>query len=167
MAATVEILSYHGASPDAGTDVAGGSVAFKNADNDTVDGLNPIPIPSGADNFSFLKQFRFSDSVAPDNLIDNLNFYMDGANGMGTGVDLNAVTAAGYTDVIALGAADVTGTADAFSYTSGAPLAITGSQSNPTTGAFGSYLKLQMVVANTAGVGNITTENATFEFDES
>jgi hypothetical protein len=166
MAATIEIRSYHGATPDAGTDVAGGSVRFKQADNDTADANNPVPVPAAGTNYSFLKQFRFYASVTPDNTIDNMNFYTDGANGYGTDVNLNALTDSGYTDPIALGAASGGGS-DAFGYTSGSPLTVSGSINNPTTGAFGHYLKLQITVGTSATQGTKSGETFTFEYDES
>jgi len=167
MAATIEIRSYHGASPGSGTDIAGGSFRFKQADNDTADANSPIPIPGAGTNYSFIKHFRFYAATTPDNIIDTLRWYTDGANGFGTGVGLNAKTEAGYTDPIALGAADMTGGTDAFTLTSGSPLSITGSISNPSTGAFGDYLKLQLTVASTAGQGTIPTETVTWQYDES
>jgi hypothetical protein len=97
MAATVEIRSYHGATADSGTDVAGGSIRFKQADNDTVDANNPIPIPAAGTNYSYLKQLRFYAATTPSNTINNLKFYTDGANGYGTGVTLGAKAPAAYT----------------------------------------------------------------------
>lgn len=163
----MEIRSYHGASPDGGTNVAGGTLQFKQADNDTVDANNPIPIPAAGTNYSYVKNIRFYANVTPPNTFNNLRFYMDGANGLGTGVGLRVRTQAGYEDPIALAAAQLTGTTDAFAATSGAPLAVTGSINNPSTGAFGNYVQLQMTVASTAAAGNTPTETATWAWDES
>lgn len=165
MAATIEIRSYHGASPS-GTDVAGGAVRFKQADDDTADAVNPIPVPGAGTNYSFLKQFQFYAADTPDNTIDNMNFYTDGANGYGTDIGLNALTESGYTQPIILGAADAGG-ADAFGFTSGAPMIISGSIDNPDTGEFGHYLKLQATVGTTATQGTKSAETFTFEYDES
>jgi hypothetical protein len=167
MAATMEIRSYHGATPDSGTDVAGGAVRFKQADNDTVDANNPIPIPGAGTNYSFVKQFRFYAATTPDNTINNLKFYTDGANGYGTGVDLDVQTQTGYIDPISLGASLMGSGTDAFAYTSGSALSVTGSINNPTTGAFGDYVQLQMKADNTAGQGTTATEQVTFQYDES
>lgn len=167
MAATIEIRSFHGASPDAGTDKAGGTVRFKQADNDTVDANNPIPIPGGGTNYSFKKQFKYHAATTPANLIDTLRWYTDGSNTLGTGVGLNVKTNSTYQDPIALGAADMTGGTDAFAETSGAPLTVTGSISNPSTGTFGNYVHLQMTVINTAGSGTTPSETTTYQYDES
>jgi hypothetical protein len=166
MAATIEIRSYHGSTPDSGTDKAGGSVGFKAADNDTVDANNPIVIPTADDAFSFLKQFRFYAASTPSNAIGNLKFYMDGSNGYGTGITLQCKQETGYTDPIALGSADATGCTDAFTYTSGSPLAITGSWSSGT-GPFGYYLKVQMKVHHDAVQGTTASEAMSFAYDES
>jgi len=167
MAATVEIRSYHGSSPDSGTNVASGSVRFKQADNDTVDSNNPIPIPAAGTNYSYIKQLRFYAATTPANTINNLKFYTDGANGFGTGVGFNAKTGASYTDPISLGAADMTSGTDAFTYSSGSPLSVSGSINNPSTGAFGDYVKLQMTVGTTASQGTTGSETLTFGYDES
>lgn len=236
MAATVEIRSYHGATPDSGTNVASGSIRFKAADNDTVDANNPLAIPSVTTIYSYLKQFRVYATTSPSNTINNLKFYSDGANGFGTGVGLGAKTVtmitgtasagstttlttsglttnawSGYvleitagsqsgnsrrissntTTVITVASAfggaldntsvyrvwyvdpvnnaqtQVTGTTDAFTYTSGSALAITGSISNPDTGAFGNGTYLQMSVASTASQGTTASETLTWSYDES
>jgi hypothetical protein len=168
MAATVEIRSYHGASgSETGTDVAGGSIRFKQADNDTVDANNPVPVPAAGTNYSFIKNFRFHAVTTPSNTINNLAFYTDGSNGYGTGVALNVKTSATYVDPVANGTTALTGTTDAFTYTSGSPLAITGSVSNPTTGAFGNFVVAQIAVGTTASQGTSGSESLTWSFDES
>lgn len=165
MAATVEIRSYHGTTPDAGTNVAASSLRFKDADNSAVNSLDPLNIPGTGTIFSFLKQLRFYASVAPSNIIDTLQVFTDGTNGMGTGVAMELKTEAGYTNPVALGAADMGGGTDAFTFDSGSPLAITGSTS--TTGVFGNYLKAQLNVTTTASVGTTPAENLSFKYDES
>ncbi len=168
MAVTIEIRSFHGASPDAGTDRAGGTVRFKQADNDTVDANNPIPIPGGGTNYSFKKQFRYYAPTLPANVIDTLRWYTDGANTLGTGVGLVVKSNATYQDPIALGSADMTGTTDAFASTSGSPLTVTGQvTSSDSTGAFGDYVHMQMTVVNTASSGTTPSETTTFQYDES
>jgi hypothetical protein len=167
MAATVNITSYHGAAGGTTSSVDGGSVRYKQADNDTVDANNPIPIPAAGTNYSYIKQFRFNAATTPANTINNLKVYSDGANGLGTGVDLLVKTSATYTDPVANAAAQLASTSTVFGYTSGSPLAVTGSVSNPTTGAFGDYIQSQMSVTTTAAQGNSGSETITFSYDES
>jgi hypothetical protein len=55
---------------------------------------------------------------------------------------------------------------DAFSYTSGSPLSVTGSISNPSTGQFGDRVVYQIEVASTASPGATPTETITWKYDE-
>jgi hypothetical protein len=240
VAATVEIRSFHGATPDAGTNVASGSIRFKAADNDTVDANNPLAIPGAGTIYSYVKQLRFYAATTPSNQINNLKFYTDSSNGFGTGVGLTAKTfvmqtgtatsgttttltntgasfptaGTGLTGfvleitggtnsgsgrritsntatVITVGTAfgsaidatsvyrvwyydpvnnaqtQIAGMTDAFTMTSGAPLTIAGSISNPSTGAFGDGTYLQMSVASTASQGTTPSETLTWSYDES
>lgn len=165
MAATVELRSLHGATGATFADVAGGSVRFKQADNDTVDANNPIPVPGSGHNYSYIKQLRLYAATAPSNLINNLKFYTDGANGFGTGVSLYAKTSASYTDPTSQTTTALGGTADAFTYTSGSALAVSGSSS--AVGYVGDYVQLQMGVQSTAAQGTTPSETLTMSYDES
>lgn len=168
MPATVNITSYHGAAGATTANVDGTSIRYKVADNDTFDANNPIPIPTSGTNYSYIKQFRFNATTTPANTINNLKVYTDGANGLGTGIDIQAKTSATYTDPVANGTTALSGSpASIFTRTSGSPLSVTGSISNPSTGAFGDYIQTQMSVDNTATQGNSSTETITFSYDES
>jgi hypothetical protein len=169
MSATVAILVWHGASGSkASTGLTDGqAIRFKQADNDTVDLINKIPIPGSGTNYSYCKNFQFSCTVTPSNVLDNLKVYSDGTDSMGTGVDLLVKDSATYVDPTTTTTSAVSGTSSIFGYSSGAPLAITGSLSNPSTGAFGDYIVMQMSVASTASPGTTTSETLTFSFDES
>lgn len=165
MAATVQIISHHGAAGATETQVDGGTMRYKVADNDTADANDPIPVPPSGTNYSYIKQCRFKTTVAPSNTVNNLKFYTDGANGFGTGVSLNVKTDSSYTNPATQGTTALTGTADAFSYTSGSPLSVTGSTT--TTESFGDYIVSQMAVASTASPGTTPNETLTFQYDES
>lgn len=166
MPATVQIISYHGATGTTETQVDGGNMRFKQADNDTVDAVNPIPVPGAGSNYSYIKQVRLKATTTPANSISNIKAYMDGANGLGTGVSLNGKTSASYTDPSSQGTTVLSGTADMFTYTSGSPLSITGSLTNPSTGGIGDYLVMQMAVTTTATQGNTGAETLTMTYDE-
>lgn len=236
MGATVNIASVHGATPTTVTNVDGSSIRFKQAGNDTVDAVNPIPIPAAGTEYSWIKQLQFAATTTPSNTINNLRFSTDGANTFGTGVSLNVRTFASitgtassgstttlthsgftngalvgyvleitggtnsgearritantttvitvasaftsaidatsvyrvaYFDPINNAATVLSGTTDAFTYTSGSPLSVTGSINNPSTGRFGSYITLQMAVASTASPGTTPSETLSYTFDES
>lgn len=166
MPATVQMISQHGTTGTTETQVDAGNMHFKQADNDTVDALNPIPVPAAGTNYSYIKQVRLKATTTPANSLSNINFYTDGANGLGTGVSVNVKTSASYTDPASQGTTALTGTADAFTYTSGSPLSISGTLSNPSTGLFGDYLVMQMAVGTTATQGNTASETITMTYDE-
>lgn len=165
MAATVNIVTHHGATGATQSNVNGGTTRFKVADNATVDTNNPIPIPAAGTNYSYIKQLRLNVTVAPSSGISNLKFYTDGANGW-TGVTINAKTSASYTNPATQGTSALAGTADAFTYTSGSALAISGSI-GATTGFVGDYVQLQMAVGTSASPGLLSSETLTFAYDES
>ena len=166
MAATIQIISLHGATGSTETQVDGGTMRFKAADNDTADANNPLVI-SGSTIYSYIKQCRYKATVAPSNLVDNLKFYTDGSSGMGTGVDIGVKTYASgsYVNPATQGQSQVSGLTSVFTYTSGSALAVTGSQAS--TGLFGDIINFQMSVTSAATQGTTPSETFTFSFDES
>jgi hypothetical protein len=121
MAATVQIIEKNGAGGTA-TDKTSGNIRFKNADNATVDTANPMVKPGAGVDYSFEKWLRMNVSGGTYTEITNVKAYMDGGNGLGTGVTLYAKAVASYATP-----AEATGTggyADAFTYTSGSPLTL-------------------------------------------
>lgn len=168
MAATVQLVSLHGAAGATENVLAdGATVQFKRADNDTNDGSAPVPVPAAGTNYSFVKQLRFRATVAPDNLISNLVMFTDGVGALGTGLSLLVRVSPTYVNPLTQGSDPLPDTANAFGYTAGAPLAIPGSLTAPATGFFGQYVQLQAGVGPTAGPGNSGEEILTFSFDES
>lgn len=169
MAATVVIASWHGTSAGktSSNTTDGQAVRFKQADNDTVDLNNKIPIPPSGTSYSYPKNFQFNCTVAPSNLIDNLSVYSDGASGMGTGVDILVANNAAYLDPTVVGnqTAAISGGTSIFTKTQGSPQAITGTTS--TTGLFGNFITMQMTVLSTASPGTTPAETITFSYDES
>jgi len=166
MAATVELRSYHDATGASGTDVAGGNIRFKQAINDTVDANNPIPIPGGGENYSYIKHLQLYATAAPDNAINNLKFYTDGSTPLfGTGCVLYVANNTAYTNP-ATQVDGYYGGYTALGYTSGAPLSVSGSI-GAATGAIGDWTVLQLGVDNSAGQGTTGSEVLTFSFDES
>lgn len=161
MAATVQIVEKNGAGATA-TDKTSGTVRFKNADNATVDLVNPMVKPGAGSDWSFEKWLRMNVTVAPAGEISNVKAYMDGANGW-TGVNLwwKAVTA--YATP-AEGTAS-TGYTDAFTYTSGAPLTL-GAGPYSGTGEKADHLVALMQVTTSAVNGILATETATLVWDE-
>jgi hypothetical protein len=162
MAATVQIVEKNGGGGTT-TDKTSGTVRFKNADNSTVDLLNPMVKPPSGSDFSFEKWLRLNVTGGTYSQITNVRAYMDGANGLGTGVLLWAKAVASYATP-----AEATATAgytNAFTYTSGSPLVL-GAGPFTSTGEKGDHLVMMMEVQSTASGGLTPTETLTFAWDE-
>lgn len=162
MAATVQIIEKNGAGGTP-TDKTSGQIRFKNADNATVDTANPMVKPGAGTDYSFEKWLRLNVTGGTYTEITNIKAYMDGANGLGTGVTLYAKAVASYATP-----AEATGTAgytDAFTYTSGSPLSL-GAGPYSSTGEKGDHLVLMLAVGTTASGGITSSETLTFSYDE-
>lgn len=164
MAATV-IVNEKNTAGETPTDKTGGNgpIRFKAADNATVDFNDPLVIPATGTDYSFEKIVRLN-ATGTFNEITNYEFYMDGANNLGTGVDIVYKKEVSYGTPI-----DITSTAgfsgSIFAATSGAPVAL-GTATVTATGDFGDYLTMVMSVASTASPGVTTSETLTFAWDE-
>jgi hypothetical protein len=178
MPATVQIVRLTGAGPSA-TDITGINTRANAEDAHTTAGTsNPIQIPTSGTNYSYWVTTRLNCTVTPSSLINNIKWYTDGANGFGTGVTCKVNTASSY--VQATGTPGTSGTqlttgnhaglagtpVNAFTYTSGSPLSVTGSLSNPSTGQFGDRVVYQIEVDNTASPGATAQETFTWKYDE-
>lgn len=161
MAATVTLVEKNGAGGTP-TDKTGGTVRFKQADNSTVDLVNPIPKPASGSSWSFEKWLRMNVAGTYTS-ISNVKVYTDGSSGLGTGINLWAKAAAAYATP-ALGTAS-TGYANAFTYTSGAALSL---GAGPFTGAGekGDHLVMLLEVTAAASGGLTPTETLTLAWDE-
>ncbi len=162
MAATVQILEKNGAGPTT-TDKTAGTIRFKNADDATVDTVNPMTKPGAGSDWSWEKWIRFNVSAGSYTEIRNIKAYTDGASGWGAGINLwwKAVTAyatpaegtssAGYTD--------------GFSFTSGAPKTL-GAGPFTSTGEKADHLVMLAEVQSTATGGVKAAETLTIAWDE-
>jgi hypothetical protein len=145
-------------------------------------GTNPIPVPVSGSNYGFWVSTRLETTVAPAGTINNLRYYMDGTEDSPAGVDWLAQAAnvganSGYRQ--AVGTVGTTGTeltaanhtgltgapVDPFTWTAASPKALAGSTSG--VGDFGDFMVTQLKVASTTiHTGAITTETATWQYDE-
>lgn len=162
MAATVRIIEKNGASPTL-TQKDGGTVRFKNADNATVDLVNPLVKPGAGFDYSWEKWLRLEVTGGTYSQITNIKAYSDGANGMGTGVEVYAKAVASYATP-AEGTA-ITGYTDLFSYTSGSALTL-GAGPFSSTGEKGDHLVLLARIGTTVSGGVTPGETLTFGWDE-
>jgi hypothetical protein len=162
MAATVQIIEKNGAGGTA-TDKTSGTVRFKNADNSTVDLVNPMVKPGAGSDWSWEKWLRMNVTGGTYTQITNAKVYSDGSNGLGTGVNVWAKAVTTYATP-AEGTAS-TGYANLFSYTSGAPLSL-GAGPFTATGEKGDHAVLLCEVTSAASGGLTPSETLTLAWDE-
>lgn len=162
MPATVQIVEKNGAGGTQ-TDKTSGTIRFKNADNATVDLLNPMVKPGAGSDFSWEKWLRFNVSGGTYTQITNIRAYSDGANGLGTGVLLWARAVASYTTPIEV--TSTSGYTNFFTYTSGAALTL-GAGPFTSTGEKADHLVMMCEVQSTASGGLTPTETLTIAWDE-
>lgn len=161
MAATVTILEKNGAGPTT-TDKTGGTVRFKNADNATVDLVNPMVKPTSGSDWSFQKWLRAS-VAGTYTQITNLKAYTDGSSGLGTGINLWGKAVTTYTAPAEETVS--TGYANMFTYTSGAALTL-GAGPFTGTGEKGDHLVMALEVTSAAAGGLTPSETLTIAWDE-
>lgn len=162
MAATVVIYERHGTG---GTlaDKTSGTVRFKNAGDPTVDLLNPLVKPTSGTDYSFEKALRLGITGGSFSQITNGNVYTDGTNSFGTGVELYMKSQATYSAPVE--PSGTSGYTDAFTRTSGSPLALNvGTQTG--TGQIGDHAYLFMRITSAVSGGVTPSETLTFSWDE-
>jgi len=182
--ATIQILRKTGVAGATTTDITSINTRANAYDtHSTADTTNPVRIPAADSNYSYWVSTRLNCTVSPAGTINNVKWYTDGSNTLGTGVTCTVAKAstganAGY--VQATGTPGTTGTVlsqanhtgldaapvDAFTLTTGSPLALTATISNPTTGEFGEHVVYQIAVGTTAVAGATTSETFTWRYDE-
>lgn len=176
MSATVKINRLTGAGPSA-TDITGINTRANAEDAHSTAGTsNSVLVPTSGSNYSYWVTTRLEVSAITAGTVDNLRWYTDGANGLGTGVTCIGQEATSY--VQASGTAGTTGLelttgnhagltgapVDVFGFTSGSPKSLAGSTS--TAQQFGSRFVYQMVVGTTASGGASGAETFTWKYDD-
>ncbi|CAB4176477.1 hypothetical protein UFOVP1672_14 [uncultured Caudovirales phage] len=163
MAATVVIYEKNGAGGTT-TDKTSGTVRFKNADNSTVDLVNPLVKPGTGFDYSYEKWLRAGVTGGSFSQITGLVAYTDGANGFGAGVEMFWKSVATYaTPAEATG---TTGYVDAFTYVSGTSLALNAG-TVVGTGQMGDHLVAFVRINGTTVSGGLTaSETATIAWSE-
>ncbi len=170
VAATVVIEQLNGSGPTATTVVAS---PFLFGTSDVYNAGNTVPVqrPASGTNYSYEASFRMLASGTFTSL-SNWKFYSDGANGLGTGLDITCKALAQGSYAQATGTSGVTATAmygspaSLFTYSSGSPLSLTGSISSAGNGTV-QLVRAQASVASTAAVGTSSSETSTAQWDES
>lgn len=162
MAATVQIVEKNGAGGTT-TDKTSGTVRFKNADNSTVDLINPMVKPASGSDFSFEKWLRMNVTGGTYTQITNVKVYSDGSSGMGTGVNMWAKAVTSYATPAE--ATATTGYANFFTYTSGAALSL-GAGPYSGTGEKADHAVMMCEVTSAAAGGLTPSETLTLAWDE-
>jgi hypothetical protein len=144
------------------------NVRFCTADDYNPGTDNPMVKPAAGSNYSYKKTLYLNADTSPSSVINNIKFYCDGTIGW-TGVTVEVAAADSYTEPA--GTPGTTGNdasldTNITTYTSGSPLSLTGSISNPDTGKVSQYLELQAVVSTDAVAGALAAETVTFRYDE-
>lgn len=171
MAATTSIKELNGASSGTATTVT--SIRFSSSDSTSPGTNNPLRKPSSGSNYSYWKTLYLNADTTPSGTINNIKFYTDGTIGW-TGCTLKAGTKNSYTQ--STGTSGTTGDdaatalsitmTDAATYTSGSPLSVTGTISNPSTGRISDYIILQITLSTSAVAGTLSSETLTISYDE-
>jgi hypothetical protein len=180
MAATVDIVRLTGAAPGAPSVITNTNTRANTTDaHTTADIMNPVQIPAAGLSYSFWVNTRLSCSVTPAGTINNLRWFTDGTNNLGTGITIVGNEATGYTQ--ATGTPGQTGTpltvaaytggvltdpVDIFTFTPSAPKSLAGSLVNPATGQFGSLFVYQAVLDTTVSPGVSGQETFSWKYDE-
>lgn len=175
---SVQIHRLTGAGPS-GTDITNINTRLNAADaHSTADTSNPIRIPDSGTNYSYWASTRLYFDGVGVGTINNIVWFTDGANGLGTGVGLVAAAATEYHQ--ATGTPGETGTeltdanyggdllaepVDAFTFVTGSPLSVSGSITDPQDEYFGNLVVIQTTVADTAGPGPTPQETITWRYD--
>lgn len=177
----VQIHRLTGAGPT-GTNITSINTRLNAEDAHSVAGTtNPITIPSVGTNYSYWANTQLYFDSSGTGTIDNIEWFTDGANGLGTGVGLLAQTANTYGEASGTpgdtgdeltianygdGIDDLDGApVDAFTLVTGSPLSVAGSVTDPTDEYFGSIVVLQVSVGTTAGPGATPQETMTWRYD--
>lgn len=178
MAATVQIVRLTGATATpVATDITSINTRANAEDAHTTAGTaNSILVPTTGTNYSYWVTTRLNVTAITAGTVDNVKWYTDGTNNFGTGVTCSVGTATGYvqatgtlgTSGTVLNATNYTGftlgNANAFTYTSAAPLAVAGSTT--AVGEFGDRVVYQIEVGATAASGATAQETFTWRYDD-
>jgi len=167
MSATVNVKEVNGGATPVASTVTNSRFCTTDAYNPGTD--YPLVKPdTGLTNYSYKKTLYLNADTSPASIINNIKFFCDGAIGW-TGVTVECAAADTYTEPT--GTPGVSGDDESLNtsittYTTDAPLALTGSISNPNTGKISQYLELQAVISDAAGSGVLSAETISFRYDE-
>jgi len=167
MVATVAIREWSGTTgtPVETTKSAAIPVRFKNAGDSAVDLNNPLVVPPTGTDWSYEKWVRLQ-ATGTFTQISNLQAYTDGANGLGTGVNIWYRTTGTF--VAPAEETSTAGLTQLFTKTTATPIDMDLTNTGPftATGDIGDFLVMAMQVQSTAINGVTPSETLTFSYDE-
>ena len=177
MPATVQIHRITGAPGDA-IDITSVSTRANAEDRHSQSGTaNAVKIPDSGYNYSFWVSTRLYVATGLTGIIDNIKWYTDGVNSLGTGVTCignDATTYKQATGIIGTSGIELNVTnhnyltgapVSAFTFTSASPKSVPGSIS-VSAGYVGNLMIYQIKVDSTASVGTTGVETFTWQYDE-
>jgi len=178
---SIQIRRLTGAGPT-GTDITSINTRLNSDDaHSTAGTTNPILKPSSGTNYSFWAVTALYHDGAGTGTVNNIKWYTDGANGLGTGRGLVVATAGVYDQ--ATGDTGESGTqltvanygngttdlnaepVNAFGLTTGSPLSVDGTETDPEDEYIGDMVVVQATVADTASAGVSSAETITWRYD--
>jgi len=165
LAATMSVKEVNGGATPVATTIT--NCRFCTTDDYDPGTDYPLVKPAAGSNYSFKKTVYLNADSSPSSIINNVKFFCDGTIGW-TGVTVEVAAADAYsapTGTEGTTGDDNNGTAIT-TYTTGSPLSLTGSISNPDTGKVSQYLEMQAVVSTSAEAGALAAETVTFRYDE-
>lgn len=180
MAATLSTIELNGAPPGATSEILdGGNLTYQMSDSHTEDADNPILRPLSGSYYSYWKSVYLNAKTTPPTQINNVKIYGPGSYGW-TGVTLyigdetpaigsyeQAIGTLGKTgDEIVASHGGITTKTTMNTYTSGSPKSVSGSISNPNTGAITPLLITQLQITTDAISGGAGTAVMTWRYDE-
>ncbi len=138
---------------------------------------NPILVPTAGTNYSYWVTTRLYYDGDDTGTINNIRWFTDGSNDLGTGIGCIGNDADAYTQ--ATGTPGETGTeltagnypglsgapVDVFTLTSASPRTIDGNVTDPNNEYFGEMMVFQVTVATTAAAGPTGSETFTWRYD--
>ena len=181
MAANVNTIELNGVAPGSPSTIAdGGSLYFFMADAHAYDSSKAILRPGAGTYYTYWKSIYLNCLTSPPTAINNVQIYSTGSIAW-TGVSLwtGEETPAVASYVQATGTEGKTGLEMVAShpgitvrkaitlYTSGSPKSVTGSISNPDTGAISNLVILQMHIETDVESGSSGAATLTWRYDES
>lgn len=177
MAATTKIYRRNGiAGSPVDTDITSSNTRLSLADSATPGNTTPIKIPSTGSIYSYWLVIYLGCTTSPAGTIDTVKWYSSGTNPYPAGVTVQVATAPSYvqatgttssgSQLLVSNYTGLTTVADMFSYTSIAPLVVSGSLTNPATGKISDFIPQQATVATGTSSGVTGTATLTIIYNE-